>query len=95
MYANYTSQESIRQQAIQARYGTKAKKMITTPETLKGKTIPTSLINAISPPPFLETIYLKKHLQEKKKISFLKSEQCLPLKTTWQNSLAFNPSMMC
>lgn len=66
MYANYTSQESISQQAIQARYGTKAKEMI---ETLKGKTLPTSLINAIPPPPFLETIYLKKHLQKKKSVS--------------------------
>lgn len=66
MHANYTSKESIRQQAIQARYGTKAKEMI---ETLQAKTVPTSLINAIPPPPFLETIYLKKHLQKKKKKS--------------------------
>ena len=78
--------------AIQARYGTKAKYMITTPELLKGKTIPTSLINAIPPPPFLEAVYLKKHLQREK--SFVKSAECLLLKTTWQNSSAFNPSPM-
>ena len=64
MYANYTSKESIRQQATQARYGTKAKEMI---ETLQGKTVPTSLTNAIPPSPFLEAIYLKKHLQKEKK----------------------------
>ena len=56
--------------------------MISTPELLKGKMIPTSPINAIRPPPFPETIYLEKHLQREKK--FL--EICRVL--TFENHLA-------
>lgn len=95
MYANYTSKESIRHRAIQARYGTKAKEIKTTPETLKGKAVPTSLINAIPYLPFWKLFTSRSIYRRKKKISFLKSEECLPLKTTWQNSLAFNPSLNC
>lgn len=70
--------------AVQARYGTKARELITTTESLEKKSSPYLHDQRQPPHPFLETIYLKEHLPKKEKVSFLKSEEYLPLKTIWQ-----------